>query len=217
MSEHPSARTIVAVLAALVLTVCTPVHSALLPPGGAILAPGEPDPTGGFVVGGGAAVPFASPAGPGQFSGTLTTTVIAGDPSNPFGGLTFVYRLTNDAVSQNSIGRLTIVDFSGFLTDVSYQIPAAGLAPTSVNRSIGAGTTIGWDFTGVPVGLGKLNPGAGSAVLVVQTNALAFTDDFANVIDGAVVQVPSLGPTVPEPAMLSLLALGYFVRRHRRI
>src|SRR5690242_235171 len=99
-------------------------------PGQTILAPAEADPTGGVVQAGtGIAVPFASPAGPGQFSGTLTTTVISGDPSNALGGLTFTYRLTNDAVSLAALERMTNLDFTGFLTDVSYQIPAVGVVP----------------------------------------------------------------------------------------
>src|SRR5437016_4393426 len=84
--------------------------------------PAEPDPTGGVVQAGtGVAVAFASPSGPGSFSGTLTTKVIAGDPSNALGGLTFTYRITNDANSLSAIERMTNVNFTGYLTDVSCQ------------------------------------------------------------------------------------------------
>jgi len=180
-------------------------------------------------VGGGAPVAFASAPGPGQFSGTLTTTVIRDDPSNPFAGigdpnpanhgLTFVFQLHNDATSATSIGRMTNIDYSGFLTDVSYQIPAAGLPPTSTDRSGFAGATVGWDFTGVPLGLGKLAPGQTSALLVIQTNAPGFTDVQANVIDGSVLQALSSGPVpspnVPEPTALAALAAAGLILRRR--
>src|SRR5438552_12646260 len=134
--------------------------------------PAEPDPTGGVVQAGtGVPVAFASPSGPGSFSGSLTTKVIAGDPSNALGGLTFTYRLTNDASSLAALERMTNLDFTGILTDVSYQIPAAGVAPTSVDRDA-SGSTIGWSFSNL--GLGAINPGSASAVMVIQTNAPAF-------------------------------------------
>src|SRR4051794_27356935 len=91
------ARECAAIALALMLAICTRLLGAPLVPGGAFLTPPEPDPVGGVIVAGGAAVPFVSPPGPGQFSGTLTTTVIAGDVSNPLGGLTFTFLLHNDA------------------------------------------------------------------------------------------------------------------------
>src|SRR5262245_22239930 len=74
--------------------------------GTTILAVGEPDPTGGVVIAGGLPVPFAAIT----FSGTLTSTVISGDPSNLLGGLTFTYLLKNDATSSHALGRLTVDD-----------------------------------------------------------------------------------------------------------
>src|SRR6188768_2128428 len=112
-------------LSGAVLAFASAAHGAFLGVGGAMLTPAEPDPTGGVVVGF-LVQPFATPPGPGQFSGTLTTTVIKDDPSNPYAnignadpathGLTFVYQLHNDAVSFNPVGRITHVDFTPFLT-----------------------------------------------------------------------------------------------------
>src|SRR4051812_18972354 len=149
--RRTTAAAVFVCLAMLVL----PARAAPLLPGTASVAPGEPDPTGGVVQPGtGGAHPFAGPPGPGQFSGTLTTTVIKNDPSNPFaGGLTFAYRITNDAPSLSALDRMADVDFTGFLTDVSFQVPQAGVAPTMVARDVPGGT-VTWSFTAAPAGPG---------------------------------------------------------------
>jgi hypothetical protein len=114
---------------------------------------------------------------------------------------------------------MTNIDFSTFLTDVSYQPGGGILPPTSTDRSVGAGATVGWSFTGVPLGLGKLAPGQTSAPLVIQTNAPGFESIPANVIDGSVLQAISSGPVpsdiVPEPGCITALVLagGLMLRR----
>lgn len=178
----------------------TAAFSALLNPGSAIIAAGDLAPVGGSVIAGGVPVPFVAPT----FSGTLTTSVISGDVSNPWGGLTFTFLLHNNGA--NSIGRLTLNDFAGFLTDVSYQTPLIGQAPTFVDRS-GSGDIIGFNFIPAPIGIGSLGAGADSALLVVQTNALAYRTSIASVIDGTVASVATFAP-VPEPSSLMLFTLG---------
>jgi len=213
------------ILAGAGLAFVSAAHGALLAPGGALLTPAEPDPSLGVVVGF-TVQPFATVPGPGQFSGTLTTTVILDDPSNPYAnignsnpalhGLTFVYQLHNNAVSINPLARITNIDFTPFLTDVSYQPGAGLLAPTSTDRT-SSPATIGWSFTGAPLGLGKITPGTTTAPLVIQTNAPGFIDVLANIIDGSVVQTMTYGPIpsvplggFPEPSALTLLLLGTF-------
>src|SRR5256885_738612 len=155
----------------LLLTIPSLLVAVPLPPGSTLFpAPPEPDPIGGVVVAGGFPVPFAS----GAFSGTLSSTAIFGDASNPLGGLTFTYLLVNSAGSLDSIDRLTISDFAGFSVDASFQIPAAGVPPTLINRSL-PGDNVGFSFFGVPLVPGELTPGASSALLVLQTSATAFT------------------------------------------
>jgi PEP-CTERM motif len=203
MLRTPIVFRLIAAMAICVL--CARGFAAPIVAGQTILAPGEADPTGGVVKAGtGVAVPFASPAGPGQFSGTLTTTVLSGDPSNALGGLTFTYRLTNDAVSAAALERMTNLNFTGFLTDVSYQNTSAGVTPTSVDRDA-SGSTIGWSFS--PLGAGAIPAGSAGKLLVIQTNAPAFAPINANVIDGSIGVAASFGP-VPEPASLTLLGLS---------
>jgi hypothetical protein len=174
--------------------------------GQAILTPSEP--FGGAPVGAPVISPFATPAGPGSFSGTLFSQAFSGDPFNPYGGLTFVYQIHNDATSTTPIERLSDVDFTSFLTDVSYDGP--GTAPTSTSRL--APSVIGWNFAlGLPAG-------ATSAFLVVQTDAPTWRPSTSSVIDGQGVTTVSLGPDgfVPEPASFLLLGgLGLTLRRRR--
>lgn len=180
--------------------------AAPLPSGSVLVpAPGEVDPTGGAVV---ASVTTAF-AAPGAFSGKLKTEVISGDPSNALGGLTFTYELTNDAGSSNSIGRMTVVNFSGFVTDANYQTTSVGVVPGSIDRQP-SGDVIGFNFLPTPVDplTAFLTPGSSSRKLVLQTSAPAWTDTMASLIDGGVTQTGSFGPTVPEPATWVLLGLG---------
>jgi hypothetical protein len=67
-------------------------------------APGEPDPTVGAPLVS-MNVPFS--AAP-LYTGTLKSAVYKNDSSNPYGGLTFVYQVSNDLVSLDPIHHLTI-------------------------------------------------------------------------------------------------------------
>jgi hypothetical protein len=170
-------------------------------------APGEANPVGGTVVGT-LTVPVVTPS----FTGSLTANVIANDTTNALGGLTFTYLLSNDLTSTHPIGRMTINGFEGFSTDASYLAPTTGRAPTLANRPVA--DVIGFSYL-AGVGPGVLSPGLTSALLVIQTNAPAFQEDFASVINGFVGTVVTLAP-VPEPATLALLTLGALVAFRRR-
>src|SRR5206468_415422 len=96
----------------------------------------------------------------------------------------------------------------------SFQTPVGtGFTPTFIDRSTAVpsnGDTIGWRFLGTPI-----LPGAHSAVLVVQTNAHAFTTLNASLIDGNTATALVYSP-LPEPASLSLLAIGATALLRRR-
>lgn len=185
-------------------SVLIPAAAEAEPAGGTILA----STSTGFVVAG-------------AFSGTLFTDVIAGDASNPLGGLTFVYRVDNDGgAGPNSIGRLSIASMLGFAIDAAYN-PTAGVAPASIDRNP-SGDVIGFNFVPTPIdpATGFLGPGKSSARLVIQTDAPAYAPAVASLIDGGVITVPTLGPAVPEPSTIALVlggiaSLGAFRLRRR--
>lgn len=201
------------------LALTAPVHATPLPAGGLLLpVPQETDPTGGntidslssnFVV-------------PGAYSGVLRSLVVANDASNPLGGLTFIYQMLNDGISgPNSLGRLSIDSFGGFLTDISYQVAINEVAPAYADRGVN-GSIVGFNFfpyQGDPHA-GFLSPGDISTVLVVQTDARSYQRVLASIIDGSITQAESFGPVVPEPSSVALLGLcsagiGFVLRRRR--
>lgn len=169
--------------------------------------PAEADPVGGntlFTL----TVPFVAAS----FSGTLTSTVIENDSSNPYGGLTFTYLLTNDITSNHPIGRVTLNGYAGSLTDASYLSPTVGRVPTLTNRS--TADVLGYSFI-AGIGPGVLSPGLTSSLMVVQTDAPLYLTSFASVINGTVANVPSLAP-VPEPGTALLCGLGAVLLLRRR-
>lgn len=199
------------IVAGLVLATSQAWAAPLLP-GGTAAAVLEPDPVGGSVVAG----PLVTPLVGAAFTGTITSTVISGDVSNPYGGLTFVYHVSNDATSIHSIGRATLTGFTGFLTDVSYGAP--GVAPAVQDRSVD-GDVVGFSFVGPPLGPSVLPPGTTSALLVVQTDAREWTTAIGNAINGSIASGPIFAPMIPEPATLGFLALsglGLLSSRRRR-
>jgi len=182
-------------------------HAAPLAPGSSIAAPSQPDPTGGSLS---LLNTISSPFSTTSFNGTLISSVYTSDTSNPFGlaDLTFTYELfiTNgpDSASAVSIG-----PFTGFQTDVSYQIPSSvgpGLPPSTISRGPTGSQAVKFDFTGN----GYLPPGTNSLLLVVQTDAKAWTFGNATVLDmNGSPNISALTPTtVPEPADIGLVALA---------
>jgi hypothetical protein len=190
------------------------LQAALLSSGGTIYPMvAEVDPVGG-VVKASTTSPITAPT----FTGTLTTTVIEGDTSNPYGGLTFTYLLTNAAGSPDDLARLTVSSFAGYFVDASYQ-SGGGTAPALVTRAA-VGDVVGFDFNGL--GAGMISPGGSSALLVLQTNSSTWTPTIAAVIDSSVATTASFAPApgggVPEPATLSMAAAGtvaLLLRRRR--
>jgi hypothetical protein len=147
-------------------------------------------------------VPFVATT----FAGTLYSSVIQGDPTNPFpGGLTFLYRVSNQQ-GPHSINRLAINGFQGFLLDVGFifePVIAPGI-PSFADRQID-GSALGFSFDALGTGLGPLGPGNSSRLLVVQTNATSWTQSQAFVLNGFPAGAMAFAP-VPEPGAMALAA-----------
>jgi hypothetical protein len=191
--------------------------AATLPPGSALIpVPSAAEPQGGSVL-----ATLASPFSvPGSFSGTLVTQVIQGDTSNPLGGLTFTYEF-NNLNGPNSIGRMSVNNFLGIAMDVGYDSGSAGVAPALADRNP-FGDVVGFSF--FPFSLdpntGFMTPGSNTRRLVVQTNAPAYRDAQASLIDGGVTMAATYAAVVPEPAsvalgLVGLMAGALFVVRRR--
>jgi|SRR5688572_4405388 hypothetical protein len=211
--QKPIRNRLLGVCAAVLLLAGTTAHAALLNTGTTLFpAPAEANPSPGATQVTSITVPFASP---GAFTGSLTSTVFTNDTTNPFGSnrLTFVYQLSNAAASNNVLARLVLDSFGGFQADASYQT-GTGVAPTLIDRL--TNPDIGFSFLGGGTNPGPLRPGDTSARLVVQTNATLFGASNGSVIDGAQVNVSALGPFVPEPASLGVIALAGLALIRRR-
>lgn len=195
-------------LAAACVFAALATQAVILNPGTAfpIPLPSEPDPFGGTII---ASMnqPLITP----QFTGNLTSSVIAGDANSPFGGLTFTYRVQINSATA-SISRLTVGNYDGFLTDVSFfGMSPVPMGATRSGEAPGIGNTLRFDF------FGGLTTGMTSALIVVQTGAPFFQVGQAGVIDTSTATVDAFAPlAVPEPGSLALMLAGLGLLAARR-
>jgi hypothetical protein len=136
-------------------------------------------------------------------SGLYNAFVFSGNPTNPFGGLDFVFWFSNSAGSTDSVNRATTTHFANWLTDVGvagnlgfapFGVPSA--LPDLVTRTGVNGDVIG--FTWAALADNGVFPGQVSPFLIVETNAPAFASGNINFIDGGVASVVGFQP-VPGP------------------
>lgn len=169
-----------------------------LNPGGDITATASLFPTGAHGV-----ATNSSLFNSGTIDGSVTSIVFQGDTSNPYGGLTFTYFLTLFGDSSDSLSKMTVGSYGGFLTDVSYNSSfSAGVAPSDFSRNAD-GSILQFSFNNG----GGLLPGENAAEIVVQTSAQGFKTAMGGVIDSIPANVSVLAP-VPEPGVGSLFATG---------
>jgi hypothetical protein len=177
-----------------------------LAPSGNITASPSGFPTGGTLVGSNA---FAFSSG--TLDGNILSLVYQGDPSNPYGGLTFTYSVALNPSSLDSLSELTVGSYAGFSTDVSYN-SSGGAAPSNFSRTSGSGDTLHFFFSNSN---GGILPGQPGDTIVVQTGASNFQTAMGGVIDSIPANVSVLAP-VPEPAIGSLLVTGLGMLFFRR-
>lgn len=144
------------------------------------------------------------------FTGTYTENVYR-DPANEFcpNCLDFTYMFTNNASSNDALGRFTAGFVAGLMVDVGY-ISGTGAAPVGVDRSA-TGSPVAWDYN---TGGVNIMPGHSTATLIFETNATTFgpgatsaQDNFS--ANGVPIGPGPYGPTsTPEPVTMSLLGGG---------
>lgn len=141
------------------------------------------------------------------FTGSVDTKVIS-----DIGGLDFVYQFSDDSGSVDSIQRLTAGGYSGYTTDADYISGTGAAAPFLVSRSTN-GDVIGFSF----LSSAAVGPGQHSDILFIKTDATNFAPSAVSFSDGGTGSASSFAPvTVPEPASLAVVAMGFGAMAMRR-
>ncbi len=147
------------------------------------------------------------------YTGSLTAAVYR----EKDGTITFSDQFTNNGPTGDILIRLTDSNFSGYATDVSYELTGAGqITPTKATRTAD-GSQVLFYF---PDALG-VHPGQTSALLIIRTDATDFTAGTTSVRDHYTATLTTFAPTgavpsVPEPAAAALMgitAIGALTRR----
>jgi hypothetical protein len=167
-----------------------------------------------------------------DYTGSLTAAVVR----NAGGTLDFYYQITNDAGSTDALIRNINAAFAivappkVFITEVFYRTDAdgltmfsdgdAGATPESADRSFNA-RNVG--FTFLPGNV--IDPGETSRILVIRTDATAFTNGVSGITNDPANFPEFVGTfqpaaaAVPEPTSLLLLSSAFtaagFLARHR--
>lgn len=206
-TQNP-ARVVALLLAGLFATLTT--EATLLKPGGKTAVYSAHEPQGAHLL----AVTnfnfsFAS------LDAKLQSKVWANDESNPFGGLTFSYRLVNTSECDEALNWLSLSGFMGLSVDVNYS--GGGFAPLTAMRSA-SGDVVSFGFFDHWEN-DTFGPGASSAWLIIQTSAHTWGVNQAVSVNSDTVQAAVFAPVVvPEPAAISILVLaggGVFASRKK--
>ena len=188
--------------AALAVAAASPAAQALiLTPGGFGPPSVEPYDFGGTVASTSGA--FTSNDGASDFTGSYAE-VVDRDPNNVFGAgdLTWFILISNNG--PNALSAVTASDFAGFQTNVGYDTSLLnmGAVPDEVTRG-STGSEINFDF------FGGINANAYTDVLVIQTDAHAWTSGQLSFYNSSAATVPGYAPAIPEPSTWAMMLLGF--------
>ena len=152
------------------------------------------------------------------------------DPTNPYCGtcLDWVVKVSNAQNSTDPIERVTVSNFTSYLTDIGVDSNGApGLtnngtvAPNNVERNnSGIHPLVGLQFLDRPSNSTSLH-GQTSVLLEIATNATDFKPGTISVQNGVAGSGPALGPIpevpfVPALGLMGGVAIGGFAWRRRR-
>ena len=138
---------------------------------------------------------------PGSFTASYRESVFS-DPTNEFcnGCLDWVLQVSNSSRSSDTLQRLNISNFAGFIVDIGVNsngasgFPSPGTAPpTSVARNT-TGKVVTWNFEGG----GEVQPGKTTVRLEAETNALTYQPGLISFQDGGATQAAGFAPAAPK-------------------
>jgi hypothetical protein len=139
-------------------------------------------------------------------AGTTKGTAVSAVFLNSSGTLDFYYQVVNDPTSATAIARVTVVKFTGFITNTGFRLDGLGpfvpatRPPVTADRNA-AGNTVGFSFN-PPDGM-KILPGTTSSVMVVSTNSTMFTTGNLNLINSGSATVAAFQPAGAVPPTIS--------------
>jgi hypothetical protein len=185
-----------------------------LPPDSTILpVPSVPQPVGGpnFAI----LAQGSTPVTASTFSGTVHWYVLQGVSNSPLPGLTFGYRVENNASSPHAISRIAINGFGATSQlDVGYfNGPAGTVVPSYADRDGTANGVVGFQFASFL--LGEITPGASSKELIIYSNATSWVVAEAGLINGSIATV-AVPAYIPAPGVAGLVGAGLMLAGRRR-
>ena len=180
------------------------VQATQIGPGQSVSGPGT-----GFLVN---PVGLVASTGLVDYSGAVTGSpsgvyaeLVETDSNNTLCGVAnscfdFLMVVTVDA--GDVVTKVTISPFGGTITDIGFRSGSLGTAAQGISRS-SDGSMVTFNF-------GRGIPGGGSSqALVIESDATRLLPGFVSITDGTDTATSNgFGAATPEPASLSLLALG---------
>jgi hypothetical protein len=216
----------VALLGLLALLVAPPGHAVVLNPGDSNIAPDVFPAISGTIEADTGVEPFIGKDinGTAFFAGNFRQIVVLDSVT---GFLDFIYEV-EVTTGPNGVGRLSTTNFQNQFTDVGFcptcldvinlgganDSTGTNKDPQFVDRSVGPGSTISFDF------VGEAGAGTDTDPLVIKTHSKVFAFGSTSLLDGGTANLRSYDPT-PEPAfggmMLGGLVLGGLLLKRRLV
>lgn len=135
-------------------------------------------------------------------AGTNTGTIISAVYADGGGTLDFYYQVVNDPTSATALARETSTNFFGFITNAAFITNGSSLGnvfvdgshePVTVDSNLD-GSVIGFSFYPPTDPSSEIGPGTASIVLIISTDATAYTVGSATVINGGTGSVKAFAP-----------------------